>query len=126
MNALTEAGDPQEPSRAGVPARATYQWHTSVADNRLQMVWRAQGHADTSDNDPLQALGAAISELRAERDMSVNELATATGITPERLERLEAGHLDPPFDLICALALGLAVRPSTIVARAQQRQEADS
>jgi transcriptional regulator with XRE-family HTH domain len=55
-----------------------------------------------SDKDALRAFGAAVRELRTERNMS---------------------RLDPPFDLMLAVADALGVRVSTIVIRASTHEQ---
>ncbi len=60
--------------------------------------------------DPdLVALGRAILRLREQRAMSAGELAVATGIAPARLSALEAGEIDPTYDVLLTLADGLGV-----------------
>jgi len=78
-----------------------------------------------SDKNALRAFGAAVNELRTERNMSVSELATAAGTTTKRIERLEAGQLDPPFDLMLAVADALSVRVSTIIFRASRHEQCE-
>lgn len=69
----------------------------------------------------LVALGQAVSRLREQRGMSTNELADATGIERVRISTLEAGRLDPTYELLIALAEGLGVQPSALVIRAEKR-----
>lgn len=78
-----------------------------------------------SDRNGLRAFGAAVHELRTERSMSVRELASGAETTTSRLEQLEAGRLDPPFDLMLALADALGVRVSTIVIRASAHEQSE-
>ncbi len=76
--------------------------------------------------DPeLAGLGHAIRQVREQYGMSKKALAAAAGIEPERLDALEAGQLDPAYDLLIALAAGLGVRPSTLVIRAEQLEDTD-
>jgi transcriptional regulator with XRE-family HTH domain len=67
----------------------------------------------------LLVLGEAIGQIRAERGLSTVELATATGIEITRIQALEAGRLDPDYELLLTLAEGLGVRPSALVIRAE-------
>jgi XRE family transcriptional regulator, regulator of sulfur utilization len=76
-----------------------------------------------SDKDALRAFGAAVRELRTERNMSVSELANGAETTTRRIDRLETGRLDPPFDLMLAVADALGVRVSTIVRRASTHEQ---
>lgn len=66
----------------------------------------------------LIALGRAVRQLRAERNVSAGELAAAAGLTSARLDALEAGQFDPSYDLLIALADTLRIEPSVLVLRA--------
>jgi transcriptional regulator with XRE-family HTH domain len=68
----------------------------------------------------LLVLGEAIGQIRVERGLSPVELAAATGIEIARIQTLEAGRLDPDYEMLLALAEGLGVRPSTFVIRAEE------
>lgn len=68
----------------------------------------------------LVLLGQAIRQVREQRGLSTGELAASLGIERERLDALEAGRLDPAYDLLLALAEGLGVRPSAFVIRAEE------
>ena len=71
--------------------------------------------------DPeLVALGRAIGRLRKQRAMSTGELARATGIAASRLGALEAGEVDPTYDVLLALADGLGVPLEEFVRLARQ------
>ena len=67
----------------------------------------------------LTLLGRAIAKIRQERGLGVGELAATTGIEHARIQELEAGRLDPDYELLVALAEGLGVRPSALVIRAE-------
>ncbi len=62
-------------------------------------------------------LGRVIRLEREEHGMTPAELAAAAGIEPGRLAELEAGQLNPTYLLVLALAAGLSVRPSALMAR---------
>jgi len=66
----------------------------------------------------LIALGRAIREVRDERSMDADDLAAATGIERKRLDAIEAGQSDPPYDVLLALARGLDIEPAVLVSRA--------
>jgi transcriptional regulator with XRE-family HTH domain len=68
----------------------------------------------------LRFLGQAIGQIRAERGMSVDDLAAAPGIEHTLIEELERGRLDPSYEHLLALADGLGVRPSSFVIRAEE------
>jgi transcriptional regulator with XRE-family HTH domain len=69
--------------------------------------------------DPeLIAFGRTIRRLRAERNMTASELAGAAGLTPRRLDAIETGRLDPPYDVLFALAHGLNIKPAELMRQA--------
>ncbi|HTW43486.1 MAG TPA: helix-turn-helix transcriptional regulator [Solirubrobacteraceae bacterium] len=76
-----------------------------------------------SASDPTEQhlilLGQAIRHTREERGVSVDALALASGLHRRRLQALEAGHLDPTYDQLLALADALGVQPSALVLRAE-------
>lgn len=63
----------------------------------------------------LIALGRAVRQLREQQNMTEGQLATAAGLTPGRLDAIEAGRFDPRLDVLLALAHGLNVQPSELV-----------
>jgi transcriptional regulator with XRE-family HTH domain len=71
-------------------------------------------HAD------LPTLGRALRRLREQRRMSADELAGAVGIDRRRIDALEAGRLDPGYELLLALADALDVQPSALVLLAER------
>ena len=74
--------------------------------------------------DPeLVSLGRAIQQIREQYGMSPSELAAATRIERERLDALEAGQLDPTYDMLLALAEGLGVQLEALVTRAKELKE---
>lgn len=71
--------------------------------------------------DPdLVALGQAVREQRKQHGMTVDKLAKKAGIDRKRLATLEAGRLDPAYDLLLALAKGLGVALEELVRRAKE------
>jgi DNA-binding XRE family transcriptional regulator len=84
---------------------------------------RRPGRRNTQLWDARPALvffGQAIGEQRAQREMTVGELAGKVGISKRRLERLEAGKVDPEWELWLALAEALHVRASSFAERARE------
>lgn len=71
------------------------------------------------EQQDLLLLGRAIGETRRQRGMSVEQLAAASDIDPRRIQALEAGRVNPGYELLLALAEGLGVRPSAFVIRAE-------
>ncbi len=74
---------------------------------------------DMSLTDDLAKLGRAFREVREQQGLSEHDLATATGITLEDVRALEAGKLDPDYELLIELARKLGVTPALLVVRAQ-------
>jgi transcriptional regulator with XRE-family HTH domain len=46
---------------------------------------------------------------------SIADLAVRTGVDAQQINALEAGQLDPAFDVMCALADGIGVRLSALI-----------
>jgi transcriptional regulator with XRE-family HTH domain len=63
----------------------------------------------------LLRLGESFRQVREQQRLSAQELAARTGIDIEHISALEAGRLDPTFDVMLALADGMGVRVSAFV-----------
>jgi transcriptional regulator with XRE-family HTH domain len=74
---------------------------------------------DTSLTDDLTKLGRALREARKEQCLSEHDLAAATGITLEEVRALEAGKLDPDYELLIELACKLGITLTALVVRAE-------
>jgi DNA-binding XRE family transcriptional regulator len=81
-------------------------------DPRMRALHKSADELLAEQDRELIAFGRAIRRLRAERNMSEGELAAAAGLTPTRLDAIEAGRFDPRYDEILALARGLGVTPT--------------
>jgi transcriptional regulator with XRE-family HTH domain len=57
---------------------------------------------------------------RKQRGMSAGELAEAGGIPLERVNALEAGQLNPTYELLLQVADGLGMQPSALVILAER------
>lgn len=68
-----------------------------------------------SKHTELRRLGETVRQVREQQRLSVAELASRTGINAQRISNLEAGRLDPRFDVLIALARGMGVRASALV-----------
>jgi DNA-binding XRE family transcriptional regulator len=68
----------------------------------------------------LARLGEAIRLVREQHSMTSRALAEATRTPRKTLRDLEAGRIDPEFDLLLTLADGLGVRPSAFIVRAEE------
>ena len=53
--------------------------------------------------------GRTVRRIRERKGVSVADLAARTGIDAQQINALEAGRLDPAFDVMCALADGIGV-----------------
>jgi transcriptional regulator with XRE-family HTH domain len=69
-----------------------------------------------SDRRALVKLGQNIHRLREQQGMSLDKLAEAIGIEPQKLSGLEVGALEPDYEMLIALARGLGVPSSVVVA----------
>ena len=56
-----------------------------------------------------------IKELRAERELSQEELADRAGISRQYLSRLEIGRHDPSLSTLVKLAKALGVKPGELL-----------
>jgi transcriptional regulator with XRE-family HTH domain len=75
----------------------------------------------SNDKEPnLLILGRAVKLMREQNGMSAEELAEASGILHERIGALEAGQLDPTYELLVEIANGLGAQPSALVILAEQ------
>ena len=84
---------------------------------------RRRGRRNTLLWDARPALvfiGQAIREQREQQGITVAELAAKAGLSKRRLQRLEAGKLDPDFKVWAALASALGLRTSVLAIRAQE------
>ena len=79
------------------------------------------GHTDAN----LLVLGRAIRRMREQRGISTDDLAGAGGVSRQRIDALEAGQLDPSYELLLALAKGLGVPLSALLLLAEQLNESD-
>jgi DNA-binding response OmpR family regulator/DNA-binding XRE family transcriptional regulator len=59
--------------------------------------------------------GANFRQVREHQRLSISELAARAGIEIQRIRNIEAGRLDPTFDVLIALARGMGVRLSALV-----------
>jgi DNA-binding XRE family transcriptional regulator len=92
----------------------------SFSDKRVHAIWELSLHASKQPDPELVALGQAIEQLREQHAIATGELAAAVGIAPERLAALEAGAVDPAYDMLLALADALDVRLEELVRLARE------
>jgi DNA-binding XRE family transcriptional regulator len=75
-------------------------------------------------SDPQQALGAAIRQLRAERDVTQEDLAHDAGITTGTLSLIERGQSNPTWGTVRSIARALGLSMSEL-AKVADRLESD-
>ncbi|EFK05278.1 electron transfer flavoprotein FAD-binding domain protein [delta proteobacterium NaphS2] len=66
------------------------------------------------------SFGTKIAKIRKSRDWSLEQLAKATGQTPEFLELVESDKMSPPVSFLLGLAGALGVDPGTFLSREEQ------
>ena len=71
-------------------------------------------------NGSIEGIGAKIQKLREAHDWSPEDLATATGQTPEYIRQVETEAFSPSVGFLLRLAGALKVDPGTFLGRAQQ------
>lgn len=59
--------------------------------------------------DALRLLGRRITELRQQRQMTLDTLAARTGLDPSELSDIEAGRVDTPITTIFLLARAFGI-----------------
>ena len=120
----------QEPDNA----RADVDDHRHPCDRafdgkqRERRVARRHGRRNTAlwDRDAeLVFLGQAIREIREERDITAAEFANRAGVRERRLTRVEAGSLEPDYELLVKLTRALNVQSRVLMNRAETLQHAD-
>ncbi|HEY8969286.1 MAG TPA: helix-turn-helix transcriptional regulator [Puia sp.] len=63
----------------------------------------------------LKKFGRYLTALRKERALTIEELAAASGLTPEKLHRIEAGKVDVLFTTVVMLSMGLDITPGELL-----------
>lgn len=64
-----------------------------------------------SQGDFLRLLGRRITELRQKRQMTIENLASASGLDPGELASIEGGRIDIPITTIFHLAGAFGLSP---------------
>jgi DNA-binding XRE family transcriptional regulator len=82
-------------------------------------IWELFFPVSQQEQQDLLLLGRAIGQIREERGVAAAELAAASDVALAQIRALEAGRVDPTYELLLALAEGLGVRPSAFVIRAE-------
>lgn len=68
-----------------------------------------------SERAYLTAVGSRIRDRRVELDISVNELAHATGLNQGNLHRIERGERSLFISTLCRIAVALRLYPSELI-----------
>ncbi len=95
---------------------------------RERRVARRHGRRNTAlwDRDAeLVFLGQAIREIREHQDITPAELASKAGIRERRLARVEAGSLEPDYELLVKVTRGLNIQPRVLMSRAETLAQTD-
>jgi transcriptional regulator with XRE-family HTH domain len=71
------------------------------------------------EQQELLVLGRAIGQIREERDVTAEDLAAASDVELAQIRALEAGRVDPTYELLLVLAEALGIRASAFVIRAE-------
>ena len=66
-------------------------------------------------DEVLKKFGRYLTARREERNMTVQELAAATGLTSQNLRRIEAGEVDILFTTVVMLSKGLDITPGELL-----------
>lgn len=62
-------------------------------------------------DEVLKKFGRYLTALREEKKMTVQELSAATGLTMQKLRRIEAGEVDILLSTVVTLSRGLDISP---------------
>jgi DNA-binding XRE family transcriptional regulator len=82
-------------------------------------IWEFFLPVSQQEQRDLLLLGRSIREIREERNTTAADLAAAADVELAQIRALEAGRVDPTYELLLALAEALGVRPSAFVIRAE-------
>ena len=110
---FTDEGSPDARRQAAAELREVENFKTSLP----AMDARAPSPAKDSINiqAELIRLGKTFQQVREQQQATVADLARRTGIDALQISNLEAGRLDPEYDLLIALAHGMGVPVSALV-----------
>lgn len=70
-----------------------------------------------------QAIGAQIRELRRQADLSIGDLAAASGISTGMLSKIETGQISPSLSTLQGISGALAVPITTLFASFEERRD---
>jgi XRE family transcriptional regulator, regulator of sulfur utilization len=78
-----------------------------------------RGASDAPEPE-LIAFGRAVRQVREERGVSVDALATAAGIPSIDVEAIEAGRLDPGYHGLLGLPAALGITATALLRRVEE------
>jgi transcriptional regulator with XRE-family HTH domain len=80
-----------------------------VLARRERLIYETVPSSVSESSNPQPALGAAIRELRTEREATQQDIAQSAGITVAHLSKIERGRTNPTWGTVVALADALGV-----------------
>lgn len=80
-------------------------------------------NAPSTERSLERALGVQIRMLRQRRALSLTDIATASGISPGMLSKIENGQISPSLTTLQAVAGALSVPISALFAGAEERRD---
>lgn len=80
-------------------------------------------NAPASGRSLERALGLQIRSIRRSRDLSLADLATASGVSSGMLSKIENGQISPSLTTIQGVATALSVPVSTLFAGTEERRD---
>ncbi len=73
-----------------------------------------------AQKEDLLIVGAAFREIREQHNLSIGELAGATGYSEARITAVEEGRRDPDYVMVVRLARGIGVPAGAFLRRAEE------
>jgi hypothetical protein len=110
---FADEGSPDARRQAAVELREVDDFKTSLP--AMEAGPPSSGKESINMQAELIRLGETFQQVREQQQISVADLAGRTGIYAFQISNLEAGHLDPEYELLIALANGMGVPLSALV-----------
>lgn len=88
-------------------------------------IWGVSGKETGVATKTRNSMGPRIRELRIERGMTLDELASAANISASHLSRLERGQTAPSFKVAADIAHHIGVKPSELAAIQREQSDVD-
>jgi transcriptional regulator with XRE-family HTH domain len=74
-------------------------------------------------DNPKQALGAVITELRLQKQLSFHDVSSEVDCDPSYMNGIENGRQNPAFEILQAIADFHKIKLSRLIARAERKHE---